>query len=367
MKKIILVITLLTLLISGCNKENNDDLYRYEKTYEEYLNTITFITMYHTENVDTNELAAGIEDILISTHNVFDAHDENSELGSLNSKAHIEPVKVSDNLYEIIKESLYYAEISDGAYDPTIGPLADLWNITSDSWFTGGIIPSETDIQEALEYVDYTKVILDDDDKTVFFEKEGIKLDLGGIAKGHITELIRDYLLDNDINNGIINVGSSSQLTIGTRCVVKEQTTEGVIYEDTGAGWKIGTADPFDLFGLYGPVGVFPLVDRALSTSGSAQQFFELDGKRYHHIFDTETGYPADNNLIVVQIKSDNLVGVDAVSTMIYVMGLEKGMEYVESIDGLDAIFITYDKEIYRSSNFEGYEIINSKYSFKTL
>ncbi|XMB67426.1 FAD:protein FMN transferase [Mycoplasmatota bacterium zrk1] len=380
MKKIITIMFL--LLLVGCSKDEYDGLlYKYVGIYDEYLNTTTYITIYHNENyykkyenkvddgVKFSDIVEfqGIEDILLESHNVFDAHSNESELGKLNNFAHIAPVKISEELYDMIKQALHFAEISDGAYDPTVGPLADLWGIDETSWFMGGTIPTESAINDTLELVDYKKVIIDDVNKTVFYEQEGVKLDLGGIVKGYVTERIRDYLTSKGVNNGIVNVGSSSQLTIGTRCVASEELNgEVTLYEDTGNPWNIGTSDPFDLWAMNDPIGVFPLVDKALSTSGSALQFFEKDGERYHHIFDTKTGYPVDNELIVVQLQSDNLVGVDAVSTMIYVLGLEAGMEYIESIDGMDAIFITYDKEIYISSGFDGYKITTGGYNLKT-
>ncbi len=360
MKKMLLI---LTVLLAGC-KPVSTDLYRQILTYDEYLDTVTKIVLYHNEDQDLEALEEGIIDILKETHQIYDSHSKTSELGILNATAHLGPVEASDDLFKIIKLGIEIAVESDGAYDPTIAPLADLWEIDDDSkWDEINGIPSEEEISLALSMVDYTKVILDEENQTVFFSQVGIKLDLGGIAKGYIASLLKDFIVDSGVNNGIVNVGSSSQLPIGTRCVEKETTLDGVIYEDSGAGWRIGTSDPYDLIGFKQIVGIFPLQDVALSSSGSSQRFFMYDGVRYHHIYDTKTGYPVVNDLILIQVKSDDIIGIDAISTMLYVYGYEKALNYVETHEGIEALFITYDKEVYFSSGFGEFEAFSEEYN----
>lgn len=373
MKRILTItIALLTIIIlTGCNTqeeitiiEDSPYLIKHVMTYDEYMNTVTYITVYVSESYDTSALETGVKALLEKEHNTFNAQTDDSELGKVNLNAYDHPVSVSDELFSVVAQALHFSDISDGKYDPTIGPLADLWNITSDSWFAGGVVPSDADIKTALSFVDYTAVVLDESTKSISYTKEGIKLDLGGIAKGYISEQLTNYLISQGVEHAIINVGSSSQLTIGSRCIEYEATAESVTYIATSEEWKIGTADPYDMFGFKAPIGVFRMQDLGLSSSGSAQQFFELDGVRYHHIFDPETGYPVDNELIVVQVLTPDLVGIDALSTLIYIMGLEKGMEYVESRDDLEALFVTYDYKVYPSSGFPEYEITSSEYNF---
>lgn len=360
MKKLLLI---LMLLLAGC-QEQNTNLYKQTFTYDQYLDTITFITIYHYEDQDIEALEEGIVQILKDTNQIYDSHSETSELGILNQTAHIAPVEVSDDLFKIVKMGIDYAVESDGAYDPTIAPLADLWAIDDDSkWVARDSLPTEDDIQLALSNVDYSKVIIDEVNQTVFYSQVGIKLDLGGIAKGYITSLLKDFIVESGVNNGIVNVGSSSQLPIGTRVVEKDATGESVVYEDTGAGWRIGTSDPYDILGFRAPIGIFPLLDVALSSSGSSQRYFEFEGERYHHIFDTKTGYPVNNDLILIQVKSDDIVGIDALSTMLYVYGYEKALEYIETHDGVEALFITYDREVYFSSGFGEFDVISEDYT----
>lgn len=378
MKKLLLVLTtILVLTLSACG-ESESYMNRYSFFTEEFLDTQTKILIYHEDDFDINELKNGINEILSTTHNIYDSHTDTSEVGKLNLVAHNGPVEVSDELYVVIKEALRVAEESDGAYDPTITPLVELWDIDDDSKWSGRTeIPSEEAIQAALANVDYKKVVLNDSDQTVEFTQEGITLDLGGISKGYIAQLLKEYIVESGIEHAIINVGNSSQIPIGTRCaplkddagnVVMRKGPDGVeveAYVVTEDPWKIGTDDPFDLFGFNPPVGVFGLKDVALSSSGSAERFFIVEDTRYHHIFDTKTGYPADNEMIVIQVTSPNVVGIDALSTMLYVMGLEEALKYVETHEGVEAIFITYDKEVILSSGFGDYQLYNAEFILK--
>lgn len=362
MKKLLL---LLIILLAGCSKSDGD-LYRYEFISDSYLDTVTKVLIYHEKNFDVEALEDGILDILRETHQVYDSHSPGTEISDLNENAHLAPVVASEDLYNVIKRAIEVAGESNGAYDPTISPLTNLWAIDDDSkWVPRESIPTEEEIQAALEFVDYTQVELNDADRSVFFKKEGITLDLGGISKGYITLLLRDYIVDQGIEHAIINVGQSSQLPIGTRCAEKEVNENGTVYMATEDAWKIGTTDPFDLFGFNPPVGGFPLSDLALSSSGSAQRYFMFEDTRYHHIFDTETGYPVDNNLILIQVKSSDIVGIDAISTMLYVMGYDAAIEYIESHEELEALFITYDKEVYLSSGFGTFDIFNPEFVVK--
>ncbi len=362
MKKLLIV---LLLILTGCTSSNGD-LYRYEFISDQYLDTVTKVLIYHEKGYDVEGLEEGILSILEETHQIYDSHTPGTELSNLNDTAHIEPFMASDELYAVVKRAIEVAEESNGAYDPTITPLTTLWAIDDDSkWSTRVSIPTDEEISAALEFVDYTKVELNDSDKSVFFTKEGITLDLGGISKGYITLLLRDYIIENGIESAIINVGQSSQLPIGTRSAEKEANEEEVIYEITEEAWRIGTSDPYDLFGFSAPVGAFPLQDMALSSSGSSQRYFMFEEERYHHIFDTETGYPADNELILIQVKSTDIIGIDAISTMLYVMGLDAAMEYVESTDEMEALFVTYDKEVFFSSGFGTFTVYSEEYTIK--
>ncbi len=382
-KTFTLFITLILVFTLGActpkvEEVENPYINRYSFYTDEFLDTATRILIYYEDGFDINGLRTGINEILERTHNIYDSHSDDSEVGQVNLTAHVAPVEVSDELFEVIRQSILMAEESNGAYDPTITPLVELWAIDDDSkWSDRDWIPTEVDIQKALLKVDYTKVILNEEAKTVFFTEEGISLDLGGISKGYISQLLKEYVEDSGVEHAIINVGNSSQIPIGTRCAKVKDANGNIVfiegpngdqveaYEVTNDPWIIGTSDPFDLLGFNPPVGVFKLQNVGLSSSGSATRYFILDDHRYHHIFDTKTGYPTDNELIVIQVLSEDIVGIDALSTFLFAMGLDEAMAYVEAHEGLEAIFVTVDKEIYLSTGIENYDVISEEYTLK--
>jgi thiamine biosynthesis lipoprotein len=205
-------------------------------------------------------------------------------------------------------------------------------------------------------------VVLDEANQTVTYLTPGMQLDLGGFSKGYVTYQIYELLRAQGIEHALINIGSSSQMTIGTRVQPLNNTEGTPRFIPQTEAWRIGTKDPFDPLGIAPAIGAFGLSNKALSSSGSSQQYFEMDGRRYHHLFDPATGYPVENELIVVQVVSDDPVGIDSLSTLAYLLGLEEGVRLIESLEGVEAIFITYDKRIFTTSGFASFNLFDSTY-----
>lgn len=342
--------------------EADATLLRLDMTFDQYLNTVTVITVYHEVGFDAAGLRDDIEQFLKDADVIYSAYSPDAEMYQVNQRASNEVVPISAELTEAIRVSLEFAELSNGLFDPTILPLVLLWGIDGSSWFEGGRVPSQEEIDAVLPFIDYRQVQLDVDNQTVTYSKAGIQLDLGGFSKGFVTFQIDQLLREQGIEHALINIGSSSQMTIGSR-VEPLNNTEGMPrFIPQTEPWRIGTKDPFDPIGIAPAIGVFGLSNKALSSSGSSQQFFEQDGRRYHHLFDPVTGFPVDNDLIVVQIISDDPVGIDPLSTLVYLLGLEEGARLIESLDGVEAVFITYDRRIFTTSGFGSYTLFDSNY-----
>jgi FAD:protein FMN transferase len=357
------------LFISACDSPEASEgplLTRYDMTFDEYLNTVSVISIFHEPGFDGPAFQAEVEAFLDEADQIYSAYSPGAEMYEVNLRADQGPTPISEELMIAIRESLYYAELSDGLFDPTILPLVELWGIDGSSWFEGGVIPPQSEIDAALALIDYTQVVLDEANQTVEYLIEGMRFDLGGYSKGFIAYELREMILDAGINHAMINIGSSSQLTIGNRAIaVDEEKTQ---FQGTNQAWQIGTKDPFDPFGINpSPIGSFGLLNKALSSSGSSQQYFEQEGRRYHHLYDPFTGYPVENNLIVVQVISEDPIGVDPLSTLIYLMGLEAGYEFVENLEGVEAIFITYDRRIFKTSGFGNYDLWDDNYRIGAL
>lgn len=237
---------------------------------------------------------------------------------------------ISDELFEVISVGKKYSEMSDDAFCIAMEPLTSIWN------FTNGMdmVPDDAHINTVLPFLNSEDVLLRAPNEVAFVNKE-IGIDLGAIAKGYIADKIKEYLISEGVNSALIYLGGNV-LCIGEK--------------ETGA-FKIGIEKPFDMDG--DPVAVVSISDTSVVTSGTYERYFEKDGEFYHHILDKNTGYPFNNELTAVTIISLSSTDADALSTTCFSLGLEKGMELLESLDYADGFFITKDGEYYYTEGFE--------------
>lgn len=240
------------------------------------------------------------------------------------------PTQVSDETAFLIETGLSWAEKSEGVFDITIAPLSILWNFQENT----GTIPPQEEISAALDHVDWKSVELAGN--TVTLTDPEAAIDLGGIAKGYIADQLKDFLLGEGIESGLINLGGNV-LSIGAK--------------PEGTDWNIGIRKPFGGGDL---ITVVPVNDLSVVTSGNYERYFEKDGVIYHHILSTEDGYPIENGLNSVTILSESSMDGDALSTTCFALGMEKGMELIESLDGIEAMFVDENNEMYRTSGFPG-------------
>ncbi len=243
------------------------------------------------------------------------------------------PVVLDDELIYVIKKAIYFSEISGGAFDVTIGPVASLWNIHPGQ---ENKVPLKKDLNHALSLVDYKRIKFLGEN-TIQMDKKGMIADFGAIAKGYAADKCRDILKRNGIDHGIINLGGNVY-ALGTKPTENKEDKP----------WSFGIQDPFMDRGDF--VAIVKLEDQSLVTSGIYERYFEEDGKIYHHIFDHQTGYPIDNELLSVSIIADESLDADALSTAIFAVGLEKGMEILEEYGKAEGIFITKNNKIFLTS-----------------
>ena len=287
------------------------------------MGTIIQLKVYGSNAKEATEKALQrINDI----ENKMSVNIETSEVTKLNAKAGISAQKLSMDTYSVIDKSVQYSKLTQGALDITIQPIVKLWGIGTDK----ERIPLKTEIDEKLKLVDYNDIILDAKSSTVKLRRTDQAIDLGAIAKGYTADEIKRVLVSNKISSALINLG-------GNVYAVGNKTD--------GTSWNIGLQNPLDTRGQY--IGTISVTDKSVVTSGNYERFFIQDGKRYHHIYDSKTGYPSESGLISTTIISDNSIDGDALSTSTFIMGLTKGMKLVESIKGVEAIFITADKKVY--------------------
>lgn len=257
---------------------------------------------------------------------------ERSEVSRVNSEAGNRSVRVSEDTYSVVSRSLELSRLSKGAFDVTVGPLVTLWDIGGEK----PEVPSAGDLGEALSHVGYEAVRTVPDVRSVYLETKGMELDLGGIAKGYAADEAVRVLRTRGVRSGIIDLGGNV-LVMGTK--------------PGDEPWRIGIQNPFQLRGEY--LGVIETVDRTVVTSGVYERFFEQNGKRYHHILDPETGYPVENSLMSVTVTAANSMDADGLSTAVFVLGRERGRELIESLNGIEAVFVTRDREVFLTSGLD--------------
>jgi len=260
------------------------------------------------------------------------AFKEDSEISKITSKAGFAFESVSEDTYLVIKKAVEYSKILEGTFDPTIRPLVNLWNIGTKE----ETIPEKSQIDETLKLVNYKDIILDENNHSIMLKNMKQALDVGGIAKGFAADEARDIFYKHNIKSALIDLGGNI-FALGSK--------------EDGTSWKVGIQNPFKPRGEY--VGILSVKNKSIVTSGNYERYFMKDGKRFHHILDPKTGYPSQSKIISATIISDNSIDGDGLSTGVYIIGIDKAIKIIESIDGIDAIFITEDKKIYKTSGID--------------
>lgn len=266
------------------------------------------------------------------------ATKEDSDVAKINKNAGKQPVKVHDDTFYVIKKALEYAELTEGDFDITVRPLIELWDILSDN----PKIPTEEEIEEKLPLVDYRKVKLDEENKTVYLEEKGMGIDLGAIAKGYAGDEVARILKEAGVESALINLGGNV-IIIGRK--------------PDGSLWRIGIQDPRSEETGKTHIGVLEVEDVAIVSSGDYERYmvdiYEKTGIRYHHIFDPKTGGPARSGLMACTIITSSSIDADALSTSFFIKGKDGGFKLIEELDQIEAIAITEDKEIYMTNGLE--------------
>jgi thiamine biosynthesis lipoprotein len=287
---------------------------------------------------DDETIKAGIEaafDKLVEVDEMMSDYKDDSELSVVNRYAFAGPVKVSDELFEVLKASVDYSRKTKGAFDITVGPVVELWRRTEKD----GTKPGEEELAEAKARVGYEKLILDEKNKTVRFAVEGMKLDLGAIAKGYAIDRAIEEMKKAGAAGGLVDVG-------GDICCFGVSPKFNNI-------WRVGLEDPS---GASSYLLMLKLSDTAIATSGDYRRFVVVDDKRYSHIIDPATTASA-GELTSVTVISARAMDADALATSVSVMGRAKGLQLIESIDNAEAIIIPVDKkfEFVKTSGADAY------------
>jgi thiamine biosynthesis lipoprotein len=251
-----------------------------------------------------------------------------SEVSQVNDKAANGPMHISKELFDLLTTAKEYSVITEGAFDITYASVGYLYD------FRKHQRPNEEQIAKALPAIDYRHVILDPKNQTVYFSQKGVRIDLGGIAKGYSVDRGIDVLKSLGYTRAYVGAGGDSRI-IGDRF---------------GKPWVVGIRDPRK--GEGNVIARIPLIDAAISTSGDYERFFEEKGVRYHHIIDPRTGHSAS------KVRSATVIGpyatrTDGLSKTAFVLGPEKAMEIYNRLDDIDAIIVKLDGTVVKSKGMQ--------------
>lgn len=342
-KKFIFAILILLIIISGIyfigrdtpnnsvsNSEPKNSSEVTQSEGSEFLMDTLVRVRVHDENSD--QVLDEALNKLGYLEQLFSKTIEDSDINKINSNAGVKPVEVSEETYNLLEEAIHFAEITGGVFDPTIGPLVSLWGIgTEDEQ-----IPTEEEIEETLDKIDYKKIEFQEDNK-IFLTDEDMSLDLGAIAKGYAADYVINYLNEKDVDSAFINMG-------GNVSVHKDKVD--------GSLWKVGIQDPVRNRGNI--IAAIEGKDISVVTSGNYERYFMEDGVRYHHIINPETGYPARKGIISSTVISNNSSYADALSTSFYILGVEKSFQIAKGMEDVNIVLITEDDKAYVSEELKG-------------
>ncbi len=322
----------LLLLLTGCQKE------ALPPQSQLHLGTVCTINLF---DQGSTELYTRMFRRLKEIEQVFSNRLAASNISQVNRAAGIAAVVVPEELVLVLQEALRIAERTGGAFDPTVGPLVSLWDIGGDN----SRVPSPEEIEHARSLVDWRLVEIDAEAGTVYLPRQGMALDLGGIAKGYAADQLAAMAQESGLERALLDLGGNIY-AFGTKA--------------DGSSWRVGVKDPANPAGS--PALALSVWNRSVVTSGMYERFFEQDGIRYHHILNPATGYPVRNDIQSVTIVSASSMLADALSTSVFILGRERGLRLLES-EAAEGVIIGEDQGVYATSSLaDQVSVVVSRY-----
>ncbi len=315
-----------TAWLTGCSRKNADPVSRSSFL----LNTFITVTLYDTQD---EKLLDGCIQLCSDYEKLLSKTMEGSEIYRMNHRQPGDRVfTVSEKMARVLAKGLEYSRISGGAFDITIEPLSSLWDFTAKD----PRVPAAKEIQKDLPKVGYQNILLEGDQVT--FLNDDTTIDLGAIAKGYIADEMKAYLEENGVKSAVINLGGNILCVGGL---------------PGGRPFKIGLQKPYATHTE--TVAALKITGMSVVSSGVYERHFIQDGINYHHILDPRTGYPYENGLVQVSIISPRSIDGDGLSTTCFALGLEKGRELIESMEGIYGVFITQDGGLHYTDGAEDF------------
>lgn len=314
--RLLSLLLLFVLPLSGCGTEGTIE--------EEHTVGVFAMGTYMTLTAYGESAEAALtlsKDRIKELESLWSTTDDNSDIYKVNQSSGTR-TEVSEETAEILQFALDMAEQTNGSLEPTISPVVTAWGFISGEYH----IPTEDELTDLLQNTDYKKVLLEENFVTL---PDGMQLDLGAVGKGYTGDIIAELLKEQGVTSALLDIGGNIQM-VGRK--------------PDGSRWRLGIQNPFG----EGSLGILESEDGAVVTSGNYERYFiGEDGKQYGHIIDPSTGYPVESGLASVSIIAKEGKLCDALSTAIYVMGLEEATEYWKANSSFEMLLVTDENEIY--------------------
>lgn len=338
------VLSILMLLnLSACGKKVS----RYEAEFLKLFDTLTKIVAYSDNEDEFSRQAQQIHDNLKEYHELYDIYNDYEGINNIkmvNDNAGIAPVKVDRRIIDLIRFAQDWYEKTDGRVNIAYGAVLAIWHDYREAGTEDpeqAQLPPDEQLREAAKHTDINKIIINEDESTVFLEDPDMRLDVGAVAKGYATEQVCLIAMKNGFTSGLISVGGNVRAISGK--IAGNEKADSIL------PWNVGIQNPES---ETSELHIIDLIDESLVTSGIYERYYTVNGKQYHHIIDPETLYPADYFMSVSIVCRDSGVA-DALSTAIFNMSFEQGFEFINNLPDTEALWVLKNGELRYSEGFK--------------
>lgn len=311
------------------SKSGSSDQKTFKRTLK-LMGSIFDITVVAEDSIEANVYIDIAITEISRIEKIISSWDENSQTSEINRNAGIKPVKVDTELFNLIERAIGISKLTDGAFDISYAAMDKIWK------FDGSMkkMPTEEEISNSVALVGYKNIILDKNNGTIFLKNKGMKIGFGAIGKGYAADMSKQLLISKGVVAGIINASG-------------DMNTWGK--QPDGSEWKVAITNPLNKNKAF---ALLPISNAAVATSGSYEKYVEFDGKKYTHIIDPRTGYPA-TGIISVTIFAPKGELADALATSVFVMGIEAGLDRINQLPNIECIIIDEKGNISKSNNIK--------------
>ncbi|MEZ4875491.1 MAG: FAD:protein FMN transferase [Flavobacteriaceae bacterium] len=288
------------------------------------------ITVVANDSLEGNTYIDWAVEEITRIEKLISSWDPHSETSLINSNAGLQPVRVSDELFQLIERAKKISKLTHGAFDISYASMDRVWR------FDGSMteMPSEEEIKKSVALVGYENIVLDKDNHTVFLKLPGMKIGFGAIGKGYAADKAKALLIAKGVTGGIINASG-------------DLNTWGKQYN--GEDWMVAITNPLNKNHVF---SWMPVVDSAVVTSGNYEKYVTFNGVEYTHIIDPRTGYPSTGiRSVTIFTKTAELA--DALSTSVFVMGAETGLDFVNQLNGVECVIVDHNNAIHTSNHIQ--------------